>query len=59
MCCSVQDVFQLLTPGGGGFGTLLEDEDTEGPTPAKTRRTVQSFVEKGSVHAYRMNQESC
>ena len=50
-----QDVFRLVTPGGGGYGS---------PSAAvangsyQKEKTAQKFIERGSVAAYRMAQES-
>jgi len=53
------DVFQLLTPGGGGYGKPTEDAGEHG---VKRRRTdavaSQKYQERGSVHAYKLAQES-
>ena len=58
----LQDLFSLNTPGGGGFGKPDKEDLESGSSPAKRRRTdpVSShhYVEKGSVYAYRMAQES-
>ncbi|XP_054270976.1 5-oxoprolinase-like [Macrosteles quadrilineatus] len=45
------DVFQLLTPGGGGWG---EGDGDESVPPTKTPK----FLERGSVFEYRKAQES-
>ena len=59
-CMALQDLFSLNTPGGGGFG--VADENVDEGSQAKRRRTdpVSShhYVEKGSVYAYRLAQES-
>ena len=56
-----QDMFRLQTPGGGGFGTP-EDEDENSEQRVKRRRTdpVSShhYLQRGSVHAYQLAQES-
>ena len=55
------EVFQLLTPGGGGFGVPPTHDDGD-PSDYKRRRTdpvsSQQYFERGSVHAYRLAQES-
>ena len=53
----------MQSPGGGGYGPPGEDADEdENEAPHKRRRTEpmdsQKFMETGSVHAYRMAQES-
>lgn len=48
-----QDVFKLLTPGGGGYG-LKEKEESKQELPAPTTK----FVERGSVYEFRSLQES-
>ncbi|XP_067005081.2 5-oxoprolinase isoform X2 [Anabrus simplex] len=48
------DVFQLLTPGGGGYGDPEQrDQDTKERKDSSAR-----FVERGSVFEYRRAQES-
>lgn len=50
------DIFSMKTPGGGGYG-ILDQEN-----PIKISKTeidsTQIYLEKGSVFAYRMAQES-
>ena len=58
-----QYIYRLESPGGGGYGPRENDEEEEENTsPHKRRRTdpvaSHKYVEKGSVHAYRMAQES-
>ena len=57
----MQDMFQLLSPGGGGFGTPENDVEQEPPSK-RTRRTdpvaSHHYIEKGSVYAYKLAQES-
>ena len=60
----------METPGGGGYGNELDDvmdnsDDVNGNGEVirRKRRRVsdqeaKKFTEKGSVHAYRMMQES-
>ncbi|MPC31542.1 5-oxoprolinase [Portunus trituberculatus] len=49
------DMFQLLTPGGGGYGSV--DDDTNdiyrGPPEKKTR-----YIQRGSVFEFKQAQES-
>ena len=69
---SLQDVLQIFSPGGGGYGTpsatdeatmeVTDGEDAdEAYNPAKRRRVdknaSQHYHEKGSVYAYRLAQE--
>lgn len=49
--CVSQDIFQLLTPGGGAWGSSEED------IPVIHTKTPIS-IERGSVYEYRMAQES-
>ena len=53
----LQDCFRLLTPGGGGYGVMESKQP-----PRKRRRTdpiaSHYYQEKGSVHAYKLAQES-
>lgn len=55
----MQDVFRLESPGGGGYG--YEDDD-ENNVPHKRRRcrddSGKQVIERGSVYAYRLAQES-
>ena len=50
----------MNTPGGGGFGPVDEKEVDESPTKRRKTDPVSShhYVEKGSVYAYRLAQES-
>lgn len=59
------DVFSMLTPGGGGYGKVSALADTAESSAAvllsqgKSQRAGDhEFMEKGSVYAYRMAQES-
>ena len=60
----MQDVFRLESPGGGGYGVCdgTSNDDDENHAPHKRRRCRvdhgQQVIEHGSVHAYRMAQES-
>ncbi len=47
------DVFSMKTPGGGGYGSQLEDTRKHEET-SQTR----TFAERGSVFEYRSAQES-
>ncbi|NWU98761.1 OPLA oxoprolinase, partial [Upupa epops] len=49
------DVFRLLTPGGGGYGTPGDGEDGDGEDPPEP---PQNFLERGSVFEYRRAQEA-
>lgn len=63
-----QDVFQLHTPGGGGYGSRDEaressDDTSEGasmsfPIGNPSGAGGRTFVERGSVFEYRQAQES-
>ncbi|XP_053104101.1 5-oxoprolinase isoform X2 [Hemicordylus capensis] len=51
------DIFRLQTPGGGGFGLSSGPAQPlrgQGPPPPGDR----PFVERGSVHDYRLSQEA-
>ncbi|XP_077975283.1 5-oxoprolinase-like isoform X1 [Styela clava] len=57
------DVFRLLSPGGGGYGTA-EDENSE-PSEAKRRKlendgnsTNHEFVPRGSIYEYQQTQQA-
>lgn len=56
-----QDVFCLLTPGGGGYGEPISKksgvEDDPQSTPILQERKKQVFVERGSIYEYRQTQE--
>ncbi|XP_071092367.1 LOW QUALITY PROTEIN: 5-oxoprolinase-like [Haliotis cracherodii] len=56
------DVFHLETPGGGGYGTPGTDSESDGSRTEGSTTTQgppsQKAVLKGSVHEYRMAQES-
>jgi N-methylhydantoinase B/oxoprolinase/acetone carboxylase alpha subunit len=51
----LQDVFQLLTPGGGGYGcpnvVTATEEDTD-------QNKLPVFIERGSIYEYHRAQES-
>ncbi|XP_077982211.1 5-oxoprolinase-like isoform X2 [Glandiceps talaboti] len=56
------DVFQLQSPGGGGYGVPKDDNDVDPSEPASKRRRCdavgsQIYHEKGSVHAFKLAQE--
>lgn len=51
-----QDVFQLHTPGGGGYGS--PDSQNENPILGTEKASPASFIERGSVYEYRQAQES-
>ena len=51
----IQDVFRLITPGGGGYGEASAGDANGADQKAKTSK---QFIERGSVAAYRMAQES-
>ncbi|CAF5042479.1 unnamed protein product, partial [Rotaria sp. Silwood1] len=46
------DTFILLTPGGGGFGKVNDEEDKN---PEQTE--FQSYIERGSLFNYKLTQE--
>ncbi|CAF1096220.1 unnamed protein product [Rotaria sp. Silwood1] len=54
--CSVPmepgDTFILLTPGGGGFGKVNDEEDKN-----SEQTEFQSFIERGSLFDYKLTQE--
>jgi len=55
------DTFCLLSPGGGGYGSLAESDDQSDLPESKRRRTNPQpgqYIERGSVHAYKVAQES-
>ena len=60
-----QDIFRICSPGGGGYGPPSANDDItddlDGYNPAKKRRidksASQHYHEKGSVYAYRLQQE--
>ncbi|XP_038070278.1 5-oxoprolinase-like [Patiria miniata] len=60
---SAGDTLCLCTPGGGGYGTPAEEDGEVDYTilPSKRRcynkMASQLYMEKGSVHAYRLAQE--
>ena len=49
-----QDVFVLQSPGGGGYGPITNGSVNNNESPEKPKK----YVERGSVHAYKMLQES-
>ncbi len=52
MICFDQDVFILLTPGGGGYGKVNDKEEyKDEPTQ------FQPFTEGGSLFDYKLIQE--
>lgn len=54
----------METPGGGGYGNELDDNDDVNVRRKRLEGKEEksfiekSFIEKGSVHAYRLLQES-
>ncbi|XP_044745499.1 5-oxoprolinase [Coccinella septempunctata] len=50
------DVFQLHTPGGGGYGRMESGMATT--TSNGSRENTVTFVERGSLYNYRQSQES-
>ncbi|XP_064641075.1 5-oxoprolinase-like [Lineus longissimus] len=56
------DQFQLFTPGGGGFGCQDDNSIDDHDGGSKKRRTdpisSQMYLQKGSVYAYKLAQES-
>lgn len=53
-----QDVFELHTPGGGGYGLESADDACLTSRDNTTRKPRGTFVERGSVFEYRQAQES-
>ena len=51
----LQDVFRLLTPGGGGYGSPYTAILSEGGTNDKQ---LPVFNERGSIYDYHRAQES-
>ena len=54
-CHVLQDVFQLLTPGGGGYGSPDIVMSSEEGTNDKQ---LPIFIERGSIYDYHRAQES-
>jgi N-methylhydantoinase B/oxoprolinase/acetone carboxylase alpha subunit len=52
---TLQDVFRLLTPGGGGYGSPNVVTSFEKVTDQKQ---TPMFIERGSVYEYHRAQES-
>lgn len=48
----LQDIFILLTPGGGGYGKVDDEHQSQAEESG-----FQSFVERGSLFDYRLAQE--
>jgi N-methylhydantoinase B/oxoprolinase/acetone carboxylase alpha subunit len=51
----LQDVFRLLTPGGGGYGfpdNVMSSED------GTNEKQLPVFIERGSIYDYHRAQES-
>lgn len=51
----LQDVFRLLTPGGGGYGSpviLMSSEE------GANDKQLPVFIERGSIYDYHRAQES-
>lgn len=51
------DVFQLQTPGGGGYGSC-EQLTPPGPLSKKKKKAESTFAERGSVFEYSRTQEA-
>jgi len=51
----LQDVFRLLTPGGGGYGIPDNVMSSEEGTNEKQ---LPVFIERGSIYDYHRAQES-
>lgn len=53
-------MFELRTPGGGGYGykTANNDDDSLTPMEELNKKSHGTFIERGSVFQYRQNQES-
>lgn len=55
------DVFHLETPGGGGYGALTSDHQTNGSPPNKRKNVdgrPRPTFQSGSVYSYKLLQES-
>ena len=52
-----QDIFQLHTPGGGGYG-LEEDWQDERNEDEKGKTAPGTYVKRGSVFEYTQGPES-
>lgn len=50
-------MFQLHTPGGGGYGLPEVREDGRLVSEVTATRGFSKFVERGSVYEYRQAQE--
>jgi N-methylhydantoinase B/oxoprolinase/acetone carboxylase alpha subunit len=50
-----QDVFRLMTPGGGGYGSPNDVTSSKGDT---NQKELPVFIERGSVYEYHRAQES-
>ena len=59
----LQDVFSLMTPGGGGYGRAKNDnnrlaEEDETEVARKKYCPNQQYLQTGSVYTYNLAQES-
>ena len=59
-CC--QDCYRVQTPGGGGYGaatgSLRQENDVGDPPSSGEQEQPQHFAACGSLHNYKMMQES-
>ena len=57
-----QDCYRVETPGGGGYGaptgSLGQENDVGGPPSRSDQEKPQHFAACGSLHNYKMMQES-
>lgn len=57
-----QDIFKLLTPGGGGYGPVASKSAAQNATlddgPPAKRKPTDVFHERGSLLNYKLGQES-
>ncbi len=60
--CSVPvspgDVFNLQTPGGGGWGSYVEGGGDSNGESVESKSKIRKFMPKGSVHDYEQTQHS-
>ncbi len=52
MFCFCQDIFILLTPGGGGYGKVDDEQENN-----SEQTEFRSFIERGSLFDYKLTQE--
>ncbi|XP_065215199.1 5-oxoprolinase isoform X2 [Planococcus citri] len=51
-----EEVFQLNTPGGGGYGSVVEKNESDSSSLDKESSVM--FIQRGSVYNYNLEQES-